>query len=411
MENTKLFNKDFTLVVIGQIISLFGNAILRFSLPLYLLRQTGSVALFGLVSATSFIPMIIMSLIGGIIADRKNKRNIMVILDFLTAIIMIVYTLLYKSSPLVLLLIIVLMVLYGIQGAYQPSVQASIPLLVHKEKIMRGNATINMISSLANFIGPTIGGILFGFYGIEPILIVSIVCFIFSAVMELFINIPYEKSKGEKLLYIAYTDIKLSMNFILKEKPILGKVMMIISLFNLLLTSLMIVGMPALITQYLSLSDSLYGISEGILAVGSILGGIVVGVLNDKLNIKKLNVLLVYCALVIFPMGLVLILPIPAFTSYVVISAMGFFMMVFATVFSIQVITFIQMETPPEIVGKVISCLLALSLCAMPIGQALYGFLFENLESIPWIILFGAMICSLVIALISKVIFSKLEVK
>lgn len=71
------------MVVIGQIISLFGNAILRFALPLYLLRETNSSVLFGTVTACSFIPMVIFSLLGGVIADRENKRNIMVVLDFL----------------------------------------------------------------------------------------------------------------------------------------------------------------------------------------------------------------------------------------------------------------------------------------------------------------------------------------
>ena len=56
---TKLFRRDFALVVIGQIISLFGNAILRFALPLYLLRETGSSTLFGVVTACSFAPMVI----------------------------------------------------------------------------------------------------------------------------------------------------------------------------------------------------------------------------------------------------------------------------------------------------------------------------------------------------------------
>ena len=48
MSEQKLFTKDFTLVLIGQIISLFGNAILRFALPLYLLRQTNSSTLYGI---------------------------------------------------------------------------------------------------------------------------------------------------------------------------------------------------------------------------------------------------------------------------------------------------------------------------------------------------------------------------
>ena len=126
----KLFSKDFTLVVIGQIISLFGNATIRFALPLYLLNLTGSSALYGTVTACAFIPAILLSLVGGIVADRVNKRNIMVVLDFITAAIIIAFSLLMNEVNLILLLTVTLMLLYGIAGAYQPSVQASIPALV-----------------------------------------------------------------------------------------------------------------------------------------------------------------------------------------------------------------------------------------------------------------------------------------
>ncbi len=195
MNRKTLFHKDFTLVVIGQIISLFGNAILRFALPLYLLNQTHSAALFGIVSACSFIPMIILSPIGGIIADRVNKRNIMVILDFGTAALVTILTLLMDSVDLVPLLIVSLMILYGIQGTYQPAVQASIPSLIATDKLMPANAVINLVSSLAGLIGPVIGGAVFGFWGITPILLVSIGCFLTSAIMEMFIHIPFEKTK------------------------------------------------------------------------------------------------------------------------------------------------------------------------------------------------------------------------
>ena len=126
----KLFTKDFTLVVIGQIISLFGNATLRFALPLYLLNLTGSSALYGTVIACAFIPAILLSPVGGIIADRLNKRNIMVTLDFFTAAVILIFFLLMDKGNLTALLTITLMLLYGIAGAYQPSVQASIPALV-----------------------------------------------------------------------------------------------------------------------------------------------------------------------------------------------------------------------------------------------------------------------------------------
>ncbi len=136
MEN-RLFTKDFTLVVIGQIISLFGNAVVRFALPLYLLNQTGSSALYGTVMACAFIPMIILSPVGGMIADRVNKRNIMVALDFTTAGLILAFMVLQGKVNLVFLLALTLMLLYGIAGAYQPAVQASIPALVQQEEFMR----------------------------------------------------------------------------------------------------------------------------------------------------------------------------------------------------------------------------------------------------------------------------------
>ena len=110
MEKKKstVFNRDFTLVVIGQIISLFGNAILRFALPLYLLRKTGSSTVFGIVTAVSFIPMVVLSIIGGILADRVNKRNIMVTLDFSTALLVVILYFIFEEVSIVPLFITML---------------------------------------------------------------------------------------------------------------------------------------------------------------------------------------------------------------------------------------------------------------------------------------------------------------
>ncbi len=74
----KLFNKNFVMVVIGQMISIFGNSVLRFALPLYILDQTGSTTICGAILATSTIPTILFSPLGGIVADRSNRRNLMV---------------------------------------------------------------------------------------------------------------------------------------------------------------------------------------------------------------------------------------------------------------------------------------------------------------------------------------------
>ena len=70
----------------------------------------------------------------------------------------------------VALIFTALFLLYGIQGAYQPAVQASIPALLSHEYIMKGNAVINLVSSFSGLLGPVIGGTLFSFFGIRPIL-------------------------------------------------------------------------------------------------------------------------------------------------------------------------------------------------------------------------------------------------
>lgn len=123
----KLFHRDFTLVVIGQIISLLGNAVLRFVLPLYLLDVTGSRSLFGLCSAAAFVPMVVLTPLGGVVADRLHKQRIMVVLDFFTCALVALTALALGHLPLVPVLVAAMMLLYGISGAYQPAVRPACP--------------------------------------------------------------------------------------------------------------------------------------------------------------------------------------------------------------------------------------------------------------------------------------------
>lgn len=409
-EKSTLFKRDFILVVIGQIISLFGNAILRFALPLYLLRETGSSALFGMVTACSFAPMVVLSMIGGVLADRVNKRNIMVGLDFCTAVLILIFYLSLGKLPTVPLFIAVLMLLYGISGTYQPSVQASIPLLVSSEKLMAGNAVINQVNTLSGLLGPVIGGIMFGMWGIYPILILSIGCFAFSAVMEIFIHIPHEKRVRESgILTVVGNDLKESYQFVKTEKPIFFSVVFLISIFNLILSSVMIVGTPILITQVLKMSDTMYGFTQGALALGGLCGGILTAAIAEKLKLKNSYILLLVCAASVALMGISLVFHIPAILSYWAITLMSFTAMGASTLFVVQIYTMVQEQTPPQLVGKIMAALISIAMCGQPIGQAIYGVLFDIFESRTWIVLIVAAVAAFLIALYSKKIFSQLE--
>lgn len=401
------FGRDFLLVVIGQIISLFGNAILRFALPLYLLRQTGSPALFGVVTACSFAPMVVLSMAGGVLADRVNKRNIMVGLDFSTAAIILLFYAALGRLPTVPLFIAVLMLLYGISGTYQPAVQASVPLLVQKEKLIAGNAVINQVNTLSGLLGPVAGGVLFTLWGIGPILLLSAACFAFSAVMEIFIRIPHERRPSEAGVFqVVRQDLQECCRFVQSEKPVFVSVVVLVAMFNLVLSAVMIVGTPILITQVLGMSDTLYGLTQGALALGGLCGGALAAACGDKLRVQKAHLLLLACSAAVAVMGLSLWLHLPSLVSYAAITLMSFAAMGASTLFMVQIYTLVQVQTPPQLVGKVMAALISIAMCGQPVGQALYGLLFGLFA--PYLVLLGAAGAALCISLCSRRIFGRL---
>ncbi len=409
--NQKLFSRDFTLVVIGQIISLFGNAIIRFALPLYLLNLTGSSALYGTVTACAFIPAILLSPIGGIVADRVNKRNIMVILDFFTAAVILAFSLLMNGANLVVLLTITLMLLYGIAGAYQPSVQASIPALVGQNRFMEANSVINTVSSFASLTGPVLGGILYSACGLKPVLLVCMVCFTLSAVMEIFIKIPFQKQDLKGGVWkTAKADFAESIRFIRRDKAVIGKALLVVCGINLFLAAMIVVALPYLVTEVLNLEASranrLYGFAEGALAAGGLFGGIGAGLFADRLKIHKSGNLVIACAACVFPMGVSLLLFSSGMVNYIVITLCCFGVMTFSAMFTVQMMSFMQRETPQNMIGKVIAVVLTVSMCAQPVGNALYGVLFEICEGFEAAVVLFSGAVSLGVAIRARHIFS-----
>ena len=383
---------------------------LRFALPLYLLNLTGSSALYGTVMACAFIPSILLSPVGGIVADRVNKRNIMVILDFFTAAVILTFFLLMNGVNLIVLLTVTLMVLYGIAGAYQPSVQASIPVLAAPENLMAANSIINTISSFASLTGPVLGGILYSAYGIKPVLLVCMACFILSAVMEIFIKIPFQKPASNGSIWkTVRCDFAESIRFIWRDKPVIGKTLLVVCGVNLFLSAMIIVAMPYLITEVFDLgavqANRLYGYAQGALAAGGLTGGISAGVFSKKLSYQKSGNLITASAVCVFPIGAALILFSSGIINYLVITVCCFVIMVFSTIFTVQMLSFMQAETPQNMVGKVIAFALTFAMCAQPLGNALYGIMFEACNGFEYVVVLFSGVVSLIIALRAGSVF------
>lgn len=135
----KLFTKNFTFLVMGQVSSLFGNYILRLALSMYVLEETGSAAVFAGILSVAVIPAILLSPLGGILADRADRRNIMVALDTLTGS-SVLCAAVFLSAENALAVISILLIVLSVFGAFEtPTVQACIPQMLSGDNIIRGN--------------------------------------------------------------------------------------------------------------------------------------------------------------------------------------------------------------------------------------------------------------------------------
>jgi len=412
MSNTtqlRLWNRDFSLLVFGQTVSIFGNMILSFALPLYILDISESAAMYGLVLALPYIALIITSPIGGILADRLRKQRIMFWLDASTTVIIVLYMiasgLIAAAVPLV---IIKLMALNAIQGMYMPAVQASVPALSSAEKLVSANSAVSIVNMLSSMSGMAIAGLLYARFGLFPILLVSAVCFAITAVMDLLIRIPYQKPESTgSIIEVVKSDLLQSAKYMVKENPIIAKSAFIAFFLQLALVPMVIVGVPVMITQNLGYGMDMVGYNQSIMMVGGLAGGILAGVLGGRLKIKRLPFLLFISTLLFGIIGLPFLFETPALPAYIIITAATVLAFMAMQLVTIPLFAFIQAETPSDLIGKVMSLFLILPFIASAIGSLIYGFLFEWFEAVPWLVVFGTVIFTIFINFYASKQFEK----
>jgi len=378
-----LFKRDFTILIIAQITSILGSSILRFAINLYVLDITGRADIFALVIALSGIPGILFSPIGGAIADRFNRRNLMIIFDFSTsAIIVLLFILLGAGYSSVVMIGLFLATLSIIASMYHPAVSASVPLLVSGEKLTSANGIINGVGALSNILGPVLGGVLYGFFGINIVIVASAIVIFMSAIMEIFLRIPYNKRESDSgIISTIFRDIKTGAVYVAKENSKILKVLIMAAALNMLMSPFFFIGTPYILRIVMQSSDTMYGLGMAIAPFATILGALLVGVLSKKITLPGIHRYLLICAVALLPMAVALtpnILGLGYFPSFIGYFSFGSVYILIGTVLSIFVVSTIQRETPNELLGKVMALVMAVSQCVAPLGQALYGFLFEQ---------------------------------
>ena len=404
--NDRLFCKNFILLLLGQISSLVGNYSLKFALSMYILDLTGSASVFSIVTAAAMLPMILLSPFGGVLADRADRRRVMVLLDTLSGCILLgcglMLTLgrgiIYEAGG-ELYIVGGLLVIMSIIGAFEsPTVQACVPQILSGDNVIRGNAAVSQVSAIAALVTPFIGSLIYTAFGINFVLFGTTVCFLLTAGFELFIHLePVNTKSSSGVLTTISHDLREGMNFLRRDRPELLLLLLVAASVSLFLAGIAVVGFPYIVRTVLGLSTEHYAISESASALAAIAGGIFVGVMANRLRAPHLTYTIVGFGALLLPLAVVFLLPTDTAVRFSFITVIFCLCQFGCSIFSTLSITLIQAKTPDHLMGKIMSYVYTLSLCAQPVGQLLFGWLLDRYSSELPAIFLG---CGLVIGLI-----------
>ena len=385
-------NKNFIIIVIGQIISFFGNAIQRFSMSLYLLEFTGSTAIFANILAISTIPYILFAPIAGRLSDNINRKKIMVYLDLFCSILIGGYAfILLRGNDSALIVGTVMFMLSVCATLYGPAVTASIPQIVEEDKLTSANGVINQVGSIVNFVGPILAGILYGLLGIKVIVIVNAVSFFVSAIMEMFLDIPdvvkdnsvneneiAVDRNSEKILSMdfvkkSFIDMKESFVYLKSEKKIVLGIIASYALCNIFLVPILSIVAPYFINVFLGLPSEVFGIVESICVLGMILGGFWISVKPNMFSMKKVHYTYFPMIAGVIVMSTLGFIKLNNYALAGIFALGGLAIMLSLSLSNVLTLTFIQKQVPGEMLGRVSAFSTAVATISVAPGQLLFG--------------------------------------
>lgn len=402
-KNQKLFTRNFTFLILGQISSLIGNFSLKFALSMYILEQTGSASVFAGLLAAAMLPTILLSPFGGILADRANRRNIMAALDFLSGLSVLIAGFAVPSEHDIFAIGTLLLIL-SVLGAFEsPTVQACIPQMLSGDNIIKGNAIVSQVASIASLITPFLGSIFYTVLGIRPVFYTTSICFFVTAFLECFILLDHKKSQSKtKISSVIKEEFSVSMHFLCRQQPGILKLLLLAALMSLFVTGTAVIGFPYLVRTILGLSSNHYGIAESAMGIASVSGSLLVVLLAKKIHSRHLCIVLISFGICLVPCGIAFILPLSTFPRYLILLIMFCACQLGCSVFSTYSVSLIQSKTPEHLMGKVMSYVFTLSMCAQPAGQVIYGALFDHFSDNVYFVLIpsGLLIC--LIGLLSR---------
>jgi MFS family permease len=267
-----------------------GSGIQNVAIPLYILRTTGSGLAMGTFAFVQLLPRIIIMPLGGVIGDNFNRKKIMVLMDFLCGFISLILAAAVINGYISLTILFIGQIfLSAFSSIFDASTAAMLPEIISKDNLLKGNSVLGSINSATYIIGPIAGAALFGFFGIRIVLFINGVSFIASAISEIFIKYyPQEESKSITVEKVK-EDIIEGFNFIKDADGILPLIYFA-AVANFFGVASITVILPYIFVEGLGFSDSQFGVLQASVMIGIFLGNILLSIVSQKLNKKKIVV-------------------------------------------------------------------------------------------------------------------------
>ncbi|MDY2632896.1 MAG: MFS transporter [Clostridium sp.] len=412
MKFNLLKEKNFSLLMFGKITSLIGSNMQSFALSLFVLSTTGSATKFASILAIALIPQLLLGPFAGVIVDWFYRKNILIVLDLISGIVVTIFAISYFITGEISLtnIYILVIILSLISTIDSPTLQTIIPTITKKEDLVEANALNSLLMSIGSVISPAIAALAYGSLGLKGVFIINSISFFLSALSEVFLVIPRNAKKREKLSFNSFIgEFKEGIGFIVKRKEIINIVTLAIIL-NFTFGSLT-VGSTYISKIILKVSDFQYGIVDSVGVIGMIVASFLIGWLSKKNSIgKNLYSSLLISSAVLSSYAIV------AFKSFVEIenSIIYLYLLMLLITFVICLYiglanTFIniyfQYIVPLEFMGRVSTVMGTGCMIAMPLSNMIYGYLFDKI-SVSNIFLISSVIMVITMGLYKKSLLS-----
>jgi DHA3 family macrolide efflux protein-like MFS transporter len=352
--------RNFVVIWFGQLISMLGSNLTGFALGVWIYSQTGQATPFALTVLFGSVPRILLLPIGGSLADRWNRRKLMILTDTGSALLTLSVVLLLRYGDLQIYHIYLIATLGSVFGAFQePAHSASVTMLVPKKDLARANGLLQLGQALTSMATPLLAGVLFVSIGLRGILWIDFITYFFAIGALFLIPIPQPvvTSQPEKERGRLWRDAAFGWQY-LRQRPGLFGLLWYFALVNLLLNwSAVLIG-PLVLSRY---PASVLGVLQTVMGVGMLVGSLV---MSSMRGLKRhIPAVILFISLAMLGLILMGIQPYPA-----VIGVGMFIMMFFIPLASANSQVVFQKKVAPDVQGRVFSIRAMIAQSMMPLA-------------------------------------------